>query len=118
MARLISRGDLWIVDLDPAYGREIHKKRPALIISNNNNNRNTYHVIVIPSTSIVPKQASEEIVSVGGIKGFEKESVLLPLLIRSIDQDRLVKKIGKLSKEKLKEVEYSLKLVLGLVSID
>ena len=114
MAGLINRGDFWIVDLEPAYGREIHKKRPALIISKNKYNRNTFHTIVVPSTSIVPIEISEEMVPLGKLKGYEKESMLLPLLIRSIDKDRLIKKIGKISKEKLQEVEESVRLVLGL----
>ena len=118
MARLINRGDIWVVDLGPGFGREIHKKRPAVIISTNYFNRSTYHVIVIPSSSIVPKVMTDDIVSLGKIAGFKEESVLLPLLVRSIDQDRLVKKIGKLSKEKLLEVEDSLKLVLGLLEFN
>lgn len=53
-------------------------------------------------------------VYVGKPKGFDKESVFLPLFIRSIDQDRLVEKIGRISKEKILEVEEALKLVLDL----
>ena len=118
MARLISRGEYWIVDLEPAYGREIHKRRPGLIISGNKYNRNTFNAIVIPSTSIVPEEISEEMIPIGKVKGFEKESVLLPLLIRSIDQNRLIKKVGKISKVKLQEVEEALKLVLGMTELD
>ena len=118
MARVINRGDFWIVNLEPAYGREIHKKRPGLIISTNKYNKNTFHTIVIPSSSIVPEEITEEMVPLGSIKGFEKESVLLPLLIRSVDQDRLIKKVGKISHSKLQEVEEALKLVLGMTELD
>lgn len=115
MARLIKRGDFWIVDLEPGFGREIHKKRLGLIISGDSFNKVTANVIVIPTTSIVPNILSEEIVFLGRPKGFDQESVLLPLYIRSIDKDRLVKKVGQISKEKLMEAEEKLKLVLELI---
>lgn len=118
MARLIRRGDIWVVNLEPAFGREIHKKRPGVIISNNRFHQTTSYVIVVPSSSIVPNEINEEIVPVGKIQGLDKESVLLPLLVRSIDQGRLIKKIGILPKEKLLEAEDALKLVLGIINLD
>lgn len=116
MARLIKRGDFWIVDLEPGFGREIHKKRPGLIISGNDFNEVTAYVIVIPTSSITPEILSEEMVNLGKPRGFDQESTLLPLYVRSIDKDRLIKKVGKISKEKLTEAEEKLKLVLGIVS--
>lgn len=98
---------------EPGFGREIHKKRPALIISDDSLHPLS-HVIIIPASSIVLKTPGIEMVSIGKTEGVVKKSVLLPILVRSIDDIRLVKKVGKLSKEKLKEVEEALKLVLGL----
>ena len=117
MARLAKRGEFWIVNLEPAYGREIHKHRPALIISNDNINQNTYRSIVVSSSSIMPVLPDPEIINLGKPKGFNEKSVLLPMLVRSIDKDRLIKKIGKISKSKLQEVEESLKVVLGMVKL-
>lgn len=114
MGELVKRGEIWVIDLNPAFGKEIHKKRPALIISNNLLNRSTPFVVVIPITSIVPTILSEEMVPLGKVSGLEKESVLLPLFIRNIDKNRLIKNISRLSKEKLTEVEDTLKLVLGM----
>lgn len=108
------RGQIYIANLNPAFGREMHKKRPVLIISDNIHNQNTPYAVVIPSSSIVPDVISAGMVYVGKPKDFDKESVFLPLFIRSIDQVRLIKKIGKISKEKLTETEEKLKLVLGL----
>lgn len=118
MARLIKRGEIWIVNLKPGFGREIHKKRPALIISTNNYNHTTPYVIVVPISSIVPGIITEDIVPLGKIKSLHKESVLLPLLVKSIDQDRLIKRISRISKIKLLEVEEALKLVLGMTDLD
>lgn len=111
------RGEVYIANLDPGFGKEIRKKRPVVIISSNNINKNTSHAIVIPSSSTVPNKISEEMVYIGKPKGFDQESILLPVYIRSIDQDRLVKKIAVLSRDKIVEVEESLKLVLGMIEI-
>lgn len=108
------RGYFYIADLEPSFGREIHKKRPVLIISKNKSNQETPYVIVIPTSSIIPTIISAEMVYLGKPKGFDDESVLLPLFIRNIDKDRLIKKIGTISKNKLEETVEALKLVLGL----
>ena len=108
------RGQIYIADLDPAFGREIHKKRPVLIISNDDFNQSTPYVVIVPSSSVIPQTLTPEIIFLGKPKGFDQESVLLPLYIRNIDQDRLIKKVGNLSKSKFKEVEDAVKLILAL----
>lgn len=112
------RGDIFIADLNPGFGREISKKRPVLIISDSLVNQNTPYVIVIPLSSIIPETLKQEMVLLDRVAFLDKKSVLLPIFIRSVDQDRLIKKIGKVSKEKLAEVEESLKLVLGFTDLD
>ncbi|MBI2595250.1 type II toxin-antitoxin system PemK/MazF family toxin [Candidatus Daviesbacteria bacterium] len=117
MARLIKHGDIWIADLNPGFGLEIHKKRPVLIISINEFN-NAWPKIIVAATSLQTKPIGPEKVFVPkGYFGFAKDSVILASEIRTIDKSRLIKKIGKLSKEKLEEVEDALKLVLGMIEI-
>lgn len=114
MARVIKRGELWLVNLEPSFGREIHKKRPALVISANSIQQKIPHVIIIPASSQVPKVIGIEMVLIGRKEGLDKPSVLLPVFIRSIDQERLIKKIGTIAKSKLVEVEEAVKIVLAL----
>lgn len=108
------RGEFYIVDLDPGFGREIHKKRPVLVISDNIVNSTRYHIVIIPASTIIPRILTSDMVFLGKPKGFDEKSVLLPLFIRGIDKDRLIKKIGKISKIKLSKIEESLKLILGM----
>lgn len=110
----MKRGDLWIVDLNPGFGREIHKKRPALIISSNNINKNTKDVIVVPASTQVFATIGPEVIPIDKETGVDQPSVLLPVLIRSVDQQRLIKKVGYISKAKMQEVEESIRLVLDL----
>lgn len=114
----LKRGQIWTADLNPGFGREIHKKRPVLIVSADNYNQNTPYVIVIPTSSVIPRLVNPEMVVIGRVKGLDKESVLLPIFIRSIDQERLIKRVGAISEEKMLEVEDALKLVLGMTTLD
>lgn len=107
------RGEIYIADLDPAFGREIYKKRPVLIISNNLINQNSFHIISVPFSSIVPEVMGPDMIKVS-VKELSKESVILTNQIISIDKVRLLKKVRKISKQKIQEVEKALKLVLEL----
>ena len=110
----VKRGEMWLVNLDPGFGKELHKKRPALIVSQNSIHENTSYVIIVPISSQAPQRIGIEMVAVGKKEGLSKHSVLLPLFIRNIDQERLVKKIGKISQVKLQEVEDAIKIILDL----
>ncbi len=114
MARVIKRGEIWIVNLEPGSYRKIHKKRPALVISSQIVNEETAHTIIIPVSSQTPHVLGVEMISIGKKEGLTKSSVLLPLFIRSIDQELLVKKIGAVSEEVLAHVEEVLKVLLSL----
>lgn len=107
------RGEVYIADLDPTFGREIHKKRPVLIISNNLINQNSFHVIAVPFSSIVPQIMGPDMVKVS-LSGLSEESVIMTDQIKSIDKVRLLKKVRKISKQKMQEVEKAVKLVLAL----
>ena len=118
LAKYPKRGEIFIADLNPGFGREVHKKRPVLVISSDILNKNSFSLVVIPFSSIVPPFNQRDVVIISKAEGLEKDSVLLVDKIRAIDTDRLIKKVGKLSKEKMLEVEESLKLVLGMVELD
>lgn len=117
MARLIKRGQIWIADLNPGYGIEIHKKRPVLVISGDIFNRQLKTIIVIPiSTQVLPLGPEKILIEKHG-SNLENDSAVLAVDIRAIDKDRLVKRIGKVSKQKMSEVEDTIKLVLDMEEI-
>jgi mRNA interferase MazF len=108
------RGEIFIADLNPGFGRELHKKRPVLILSSNKVNEGTINTIIVPSSTQIPTATGPDTVLIDKSQGVDKPSVLLPIFMRSIDQKRLIKKIGTLSKSKMREVEESISLVLDL----
>lgn len=112
------RGEIYIADLNPAFGREIHKKRPVLIISSDVLNQISSTVIMLPLSSIVPRFIGPDIVKLSRVEGLNKDSIILISQIRAIDRTRLSKRIGKITDDKIEEIEDALKLVLGLTPLD
>lgn len=80
-------------------------------------NQNFPTVIMVPISSVIPLSVGSDSVKVSKDVGLDKESVVLTTQTRSIDKNRLIKKVGEISQEKLEEVEDALKLVLGMMEI-
>lgn len=53
MTYIPQQGDIVWIDFDPSKGREIKKRRPALVISKDNYNKMTHFVVVCPITSTI-----------------------------------------------------------------
>jgi mRNA interferase MazF len=104
------RGDVWLVDLNPALGTEIQKTRPAVIVSNNSANRYNSRVVVVPVTSNVEQlYSTESRVVVAGRKG-----KAMCDQIRSVDKRRLIKRLDFLEPNELADLERALSKALGL----
>lgn len=113
---VIKRGDIWVADLR-SVGSEISKKRPLLIVSNTTLNELSPTIITIPFSSRVPKIFGPEAVFASKKEaGITKDSIIITFQLRALSKEKLIKRIGKLKKEKMKGVEESLKVVLGLLN--
>lgn len=110
------RGEVFLVSFDPTMGAEIQKTRPALIIQNDIGNRNSPLTIVAAITSyhggmIRPHQVL--IASPEG--GLQVDSTVLLNQVRSVDKQRLVRRLGVLRAETMARVDRALLISLGLV---
>jgi mRNA interferase MazF len=86
----VRRGDIWLIQLDPAVGSEIQKSRPCVIISPPEMHDFIRTVLVAPMTT--GARAAPYRIALT----FDKRKGLILLdQMRSIDQVRLVKKLGK-----------------------
>ena len=108
------RGEIWLVRLDPAVGSEIKKTRPALIISNDINNQHASLATVLPISDKGAKVYPFEVAISEGISGLSKPSKIKCQQIRTIDKERLVKKLGTVEKELMLDIEEALKLHLAM----
>ncbi len=88
----IDRFDVYLISLDPTKGSEIKKTRPCLIISPNEMNRHIRTVIVAPMTSTIKKYPTRVTTT------FQKKRGQIVLdQIRTVDKQRLIKKLGIIS---------------------
>ena len=110
------RSEIWLVNLDPALGAEINKTRPALIVSDDNIGKLPLKIIA-PLTdwkdryAIVPWMIRLE---PDAENGLTKPSAIDTFQLRSIAQERFVKRLGKVTVETMTQVEKGLILVLRL----
>jgi len=109
-----ARGEIWMINLNPAKGREQTGIRPAMIISVNGfNNSAADLIIAVPITSKkreIPLHVRLEPEE----SGLKVESFVKCEDIRSISKSRLMEKLGIVPENKMEEVERKLKLLLGL----
>ncbi len=109
-----SRGEIWLVGLDPTKGREQAGQRPALIISVDQFNHGAAElVIAIPITSKakgIPLHV--EVSPPEG--GLTMTSFVKCEDVRSISTARLVGRLGKVSNQTIELVEDRLRILLGL----
>lgn len=91
---MVKRGEVYWVNLDPTFGTEIKKTRPALIVSPDDLNGVLPRVIIAPLTSKgQPLGCRPEIV-------FNNRPARLLLdQIRSVDKRRLLEKVGEIDEK-------------------
>ena len=85
------RFDVFLVNLDPTVGREIKKTRPCVIISPDEMNRRIRAVIVAPMTT-----ESREYPTRVPCRFRKKDGQVVLDQIRTVDKQRLVRRLGKL----------------------
>lgn len=110
----INRGDIWLADFDPTTGREQAGIRPCLIISVNGFNQGGAElVIALPITS--RKKAIRSHIAIQPPEGgLTLQSFVKTEDIRSISEERLIRRLGSVTDRTLSQVGESLSILLGL----
>ena len=99
MTEVVRRGDVFLVSLSPARGGEIQKTRPCVVVSPDELNAYLRTFIVAPLTTGGHPYPFRVPSRFEGRAGF----VVIDQ-IRTVDQERLVRRLGKLSPPTLKRV--------------
>jgi len=94
MGMEVNRFDVFLVNLDPTVGHEIQKTRPCLVISPDEMNHHISTVIVAPMTTKGRKYPTRIPCCFQGKKG----RIIIDQL-RTIDKERLVKRLGVIDKK-------------------
>ena len=93
-----------LVNLDPTIGSEIKKTRPCVIISPDEMNKYLRTIIVAPMTTTSRKYPTRI-----EIKHDSKIGWIVIDQIRTIDKQRIIKVLGRLSQPEIKELKSVIK---------
>ena len=114
MRKAIRRGDLFYADLNPVVGSEQGGIRPVLVIQNDVGNHFSPTVVAAAITSRKAKNSLPTHILLENVPGLAPTSLLLLEQLRTIDRKRLRGYIGRISKEKMLEVDAALAISIGI----
>jgi mRNA interferase MazF len=113
------RGEIRLVDFDPTRGSEVSKRRPAVIVSNDGANSTAARlgrgvVTVVPVTSNVERVFPFQVLLPASASGLPLDSKAQAEQVRSIDVERVGRRVGRLPSALMGNLEAALRLHLGL----
>jgi mRNA interferase MazF len=109
--------EIWIAKLDPSIGSEPGKIRPVVILQSDLLNRSGHESFVACAISSQHREGISLIrisIEPTATNGLLKKSYILCDQIRSIDQSRLMGRIGILNGESINRLNESIEVILGL----
>jgi len=115
----IQRGEIYRVSFDPTVGHEIKKTRPALVIQNDIGNHYSPLTIVAAITSTVSPVPFpvEVVIEASGANGLAIRSAIRLDQIRTVDRQRLIKRLGVIDPGTLAKVNRAIQISLGLMEM-
>ena len=112
----MKQGEIWYINLDPTIGAEIKKTRPAIIVNDDTLGKLPLKIIV-PITDWKDRyEIAPWMVKIvpNRINGLAKDSSADCFQVRSVSQDRFVRKIGKVSESIMDDIRLGLSKVLSI----
>lgn len=112
----VRRGDIVLVELDPAKGSEQRGRRPCLVVQNDVGNENAPTTIVVPfTTSFDDKLYPFEVLVRAEESHLKSDSVVICSQIRTVSIDhRIDTVIGSIPDGRMDDVDTALEYSLGL----
>lgn len=104
----LCRGDVHLVDFNPAVGGEMGKIRPALIVSDALHNEHLDTVIVIPLSTQPLQDAKPYSVCISQREKLTKDSWLCIDEIRSLSKKRVQERVATTSSDEYREIKRCL----------
>jgi mRNA interferase MazF len=109
------RGEVWLVDFDPAVGAEIRKNRPAVVVSMDTIGRLPLRLVVpitdwkphytgFPWFVELPASSSNGLIKRSGADAFQTKSV---------SEARFIRLLGSLSDDDMDDISSAIALCVG-----
>jgi len=110
------RGEIYLVNFDPTIGSEIRKTRPALVIQNDVANRYSPITIVAAITSKFQEPPyPTEVILDPAESGLPLRSAVVLNQIRSVDRQRLGRRMGRVGARTMQRIDRAIRVSLGLI---
>jgi mRNA interferase MazF len=113
------RGEVRLVDLEPAVGSEADKRRPCVIVSNDGANAvagrlGTGVVTVVPVTSNITRVYPFQVLLTAEASGLHTDSKARAEQVRSVSVSRVGPLLGRVPTDRMRTLDQALRLHLGL----
>lgn len=119
MGWAMRRGEIRLVDLEPVRGSEADKRRPAVIVSNDGANGTAARLgrgvlTVVPVTSNVRRVHPFQVLLDAAESGLRWDSKAQAEQIRSVDVERIGRRLGSVPAARMALLDEALRLHLVL----
>ncbi|MBI3891186.1 MAG: type II toxin-antitoxin system PemK/MazF family toxin [Candidatus Wallbacteria bacterium] len=111
----VRRGDVFLVSLDPTVGSEQGGTRPVVVIQNDVGNEfSPVTIVAAITTKAFSKRFPTNVPLPRNISGLRHDSTVMLNQIRTIDSQRLVRRLVRLAEPLLAEIDTALRVSLAL----
>lgn len=112
---VIQQGDIWWAQLSTPVGSEPGEYRPIVVVQSNLFNRSRINTAVVcaVTSNLRWSRSPGNVTLAKGEGGLPKRSVVNVSHVVTVDETRLIEKIGTLSMRRLREVLEGVALVLS-----
>lgn len=111
---IVRRGEIWWVDFGTPRGSEQGGQRPALIIQNDIGNTSSPTTIIAAITSKTKASYPFHVEVSAQESGLPRDSTILLEQILTISKNRLIRRAGVLSQQRMGDVDRALQFSLSL----
>jgi len=113
------RGEIRVVDLDPARGAEANKRRPAVIVSNDGANSTATRlgrgvITIVPITSNIQRVYPFQVLLPAADTGLQQDSKAQAEQVRSVAVERIGEQVGQVPAPIMLDLDEALRLHLAL----
>ncbi|MEU2899791.1 type II toxin-antitoxin system PemK/MazF family toxin [Streptomyces sp. NPDC001273] len=115
----MKRGDIYLVDYEPARGSEANKARPGVIVSNDGANAAVERagrgvITLVPLTPNTSRVYPFQVLLPAGECGLLKDCKAQCEQVRALAPDRLLRPIGAVPRQRMAEIDVALRRHLAL----
>jgi mRNA interferase MazF len=113
------RGEICLVDLEPARGAEANKRRPAVIVSNDGANTSAERlgrgvITIVPVSSNTDHVYAFQVLLPASATGLDRDSKAQADQLRSVAVERVGRPVGVLTTELSAALDAAMRLHLAL----